>query len=698
MRRQIQRILGLTLLLLGSLAARGVELEVDGVGWLSDRRIATVMQEVLFGDDGDDTLRQFDVEDALLVINGELIRRGFLEPEITIALYRGEEEMLRYRWQPEQPRDLPELSAVTRLAFFVETGTRSYFEEVGFDGLHTIPEAEARSYFYPENALFVARSEKAFSPGALNNGIGSLTLRLAQAGYPEARVRRERVDRDPETGATRVSLIVEEGPLHNWGTVRYEWAEGSEPADETGLPPEIVPEGHYSRDAEQDLAVGLRNRFLAAGYPDVGIASERNITGEGPGQKSVSLVYRVTPGPRVRLAGVEFRGLEDTSPDFARSRTALRTDDWLSRLDVDRARSRLGRLGIFDQMSVSLEPPEDPEARTVLFRVEEGLQREINLLAGYGSYEQARVGAEMRFYNVFGRAHQGLIRLRQSMKSSAGQLSYSVPDLPWILERGQVRLQGLLREEVSFRREEVAVAIGVEQRFFGDQLNFITEYSLQSLRAEGVDSDEVVGDESARVGSITFGLTWDRRDRIVSPQNGFDLHSEVELASPVLGSEAHFQRLLFGGSYHLTLREGTLRLHFGFEHGILARAWADESELPFNKRFFPGGENSIRGYQSGEAAPRDSDGLLVGAETFTVGHAEVEFSVLRSLSVVFFLDGLHQARDLDDYPGDTTLWSAGGGLRYATPLGPLRLEYGHNLNPRGEDPSGTLHLSIGFPF
>src|SRR5690606_18496250 len=106
---------------------------------------------------------------------------------------------------------------------------------------------------------------------------------------------------------------------------------------------------------------------------------------------------------------------EETSRRFALARTGLEEGEWLSRLDIDEARTRIGRLGIFDQLAVNLEPPTHPESRAVVFSVVEGLHREINLLAGYGSYEMFRVGAEVRYFNVFGRAHQATVRLRQSM-------------------------------------------------------------------------------------------------------------------------------------------------------------------------------------------------------------------------------------------------------------------------------------------
>ncbi|HZI31686.1 MAG TPA: BamA/TamA family outer membrane protein, partial [Candidatus Binatia bacterium] len=121
-------------------------------------------------------------------------------------------------------------------------------------------------------------------------------------------------------------------------------------------------------------------------------------------------------------------------------------------------------------------------------------------------------------------------------------------------------------------------------------------------------------------------------------------------------------------------------------------------QLPFNKRFFPGGENSIRGYQEGAASPLDSSGNQLGAETYTLGNVEFEQLLTKSWSIVAFFDALGMARDRNDYPWNQGLFSVGGGICWRTPIGPVRLEYGYNLNPRPYDPMGTLHFSVGFPF
>jgi outer membrane translocation and assembly module TamA len=139
-------------------------------------------------------------------------------------------------------------------------------------------------------------------------------------------------------------------------------------------------------------------------------------------------------------------------------------------------------------------------------------------------------------------------------------------------------------------------------------------------------------------------------------------------------------------------------MNLGLSHGFITTPDSSETDIPFNKRFFPGGADSIRGYQEGEAAPRNADGKLIGAESYMLGNFELEQSLTRLFSVVGFVDAVGITPNFNHYPFEQTLFSAGGGLRAKTIVGPVRLEYGYNLNPRPHDPAGTIQFSFGFPF
>ena len=100
----------------------------------------------------------------------------------------------------------------------------------------------------------------------------------------------------------------------------------------------------------------------------------------------------------------------------------------------------------------------------------------------------------------------------------------------------------------------------------------------------------------------------------------------------------------------------------------------DDRTLPVNQRFFPGGDNSIRGYQRGEAAPRGPDGLFFGAKADLLLNSELEQALTSHWSLVAFGDSRGLAPFLRGHPFSERLYSAGLGVRYQTIIGPLRLE------------------------
>jgi outer membrane protein assembly factor BamA len=228
----------------------------------------------------------------------------------------------------------------------------------------------------------------------------------------------------------------------------------------------------------------------------------------------------------------------------------------------------------------------------------------------------------------------------------------------------------------------------------------VLRYNYRILNALDFSSVEGVASEgltNPAVGSITFEAKHDRRDNPLYPRNGYKVFLTLETATEYLGGDANFQRVELSTSWHHPLGGGRY-LSLGLSQGADITFGSPANNLPFNSRFFPGGENSIRGYKEGEASPRNPQGQLVGAETYTLGTVEVEQALTAKWSLVVFSDSLGFARRIQQYPWDTGLFSVGGGLRWRTIIGPVRLEYGYNLNPRPGDPTGTLLFSLGYPF
>jgi outer membrane protein assembly factor BamA len=397
------------------------------------------------------------------------------------------------------------------------------------------------------------------------------------------------------------------------------------------------------------------------------------------------------------MGDVRFAGATDVHESVLRRRVQAKAGEPLNVLEIEQARYRISRLGVFDRVDVKYEPEEGPVRRPV-FTLQPGKRVEVNLLGGYGSYEELRGGVETRQYNLFGLAHQAHGLLVESMKSTRGEYAYTVPELFGESIDGTAKIFGLQREEVAFERQEYGATVALSAPIALLGAKATADYTFQALRNRNNQLEtQVVDNKQVTVASVEGGLTRDRRDNPLLPRKGYRWFAQTEAASRALGGEAEYQRSELGGSYHTGWGSGRW-LHLSAAHGVITTWGTTDRLLPVNKRFYPGGDGSIRGYPTGEASPRGADGKFVGAKSYLSASVELEQALAQKWSLVLFTDALGTATQLRHYPFDETLYAAGAGVRYQTLIGPVRLEYGRNLKRRLGDPTGTWLLSIGFPF
>ncbi|MDI1248857.1 MAG: BamA/TamA family outer membrane protein [Lacunisphaera sp.] len=670
------------------------DLQVRGLGWLGNRT-AEQKLKLLRGDSREDPLDANALEDAAFVLISSLNHEGYLEPTLTVEATLPDGRVATYaldaRLEPPLPRPLDVAAATLRFA----KGRRFTLQEVTFTGLLAMKEKEARSFFVGENTLIPLASERIYAPGRLQNAAGNLEEELRQLGYAEAEVTVETAQTDRATGDVRIRITVKEGRRWVVQALQFEIAGGGDvPAglviETTGRP--------WTTLWRQDTATAIRRWYYARGHPDVQIKLTAETALAADGTKSASITARIDPGPEVRLGAVRFTGNTHTQEKILRRLVHSRPGDLLDPVKFNDSQARISQLGVFRAVDLRYEPAE-AATRDAVYDLIEGRRQEINLFAGYGSYEQLRGGVEWRHFNLFGRAHTDSLKLVQSMKSSSGDYTYTVPDLFGTPTDGSARLFGQRREEFSFVTEEYGAGISLLWPLRRLGLAVTTGYTFKHLRSSDNELATRATDQpQADVASLDLGVVRERRDNPLRPRKGYKLNLQVEAAGRELGGEVVYQQLVVGASWHTGWGHGRW-IHAGMSHGVLTTLGAeDDTSLPVSVRFYPGGDASIRGYQKGAAAPRDAAGLFVGAKAYTQFNLEFEQALTSKWSVVVFGDALGTAVSLRDYPFAEKLYSAGLGVRYQTIIGPVRVEYGHNLNPRPLDPSGTLLFSIGYPF
>jgi outer membrane protein insertion porin family len=670
------------------------KIAVSGLGWWDNREQRLTLERIL-GDERGVTMNANAVEDAAFMIVSSLASQGYLRPKIEVQVELADGSKQTFAFDASLATLLPRPLEIRAVRYVIDTGVRSVVDNVTFDGLTAMKADEARGYFRPNQVPLVGAEARAYSPDHLRRSAEGLEEALRQRGYAEAAVKAEVVRDDEASGDVDVGVTVTEGPLWMVKSVELRGAEAVPVQTHAGVNHLNEPWSSYW---EQDVTEAVRRDFYEKGYADVRIAIHSQPADPLGGRRDVVVTVNITPGPAVTVGQVRFEGDDYTRESILRRRVSAKPGDPLNPLRLDRSRYRLSRLGAFEQVELHYEPPTG-ETRDAVFTVKELPRVEASLMAGYGSYEQVRGGVELEQNNLFGRAHQARLTLVQSMKSTRGEYTYTVPELFGESIDGTSRVFGLRREEEAFVREEYGVTVGVRRRIPWIKAEGSLGYTYQSLSNQDNQlATSALDDDNVKVASIDLGLTKDRRDNPLRPRKGYRWFAQAELASQRLGGEVDYQSFELGAAYHT--RWGRSRwLHFGLTHGAITALGAPDNQLiPVNARFFPGGDSSIRGYQKDEAAPRGADGRFIGAETYTLLNIELEQAITNTWSVVVFGDALGEAASLGDYPWDERLYSVGLGVRYQTIVGPVRLEYGRNVNPRPGDPRGTLHFSVGFPF
>jgi len=696
-RRWLGRI-GLVLAFAGGLLAaeRPFALKVGGFGWLKNRELEQAV-ELLLGDGAVKTRVDAGfIEDAALVLNSELAEAGYFAARVRAEWIGSDGRAGSAVIDAGLSRPLPRPLEARALRLTALPGTRAVVTEVTLEGLASLDEADGRAFFQADTGLFTPDRLRAYAPARARRAADQLREALRARGRAEAAVEVAVVGPDPASGAVRLHVTVREGPL--WRVTGWR-AEGVAGAEVPGGVPEGVVGAVWTRSLAQDAAQAVRLRYHALGHAEARVdwTAEPGAFESGAAERPVVAVARIAPGPAWTVGEVKFEGVVRTRPGLLAERARLAPGSPFDPEAVEAARLRFAGLGVFSRLEALEEDPAEATdgERDVVFRVREEAPWQAAWTLGYGSYEQVRGALELTRGNLHGRAHRDRVEVAQSVRATRGEYRYTVPTLFDDTVEASARAYGLRREEPSFLRVEYGAGLEASR-----DVPWIEARGTAGLVYEVLRANEVTlarsAEEAARtaVSAFNLGLVQDRRDNPIRPRRGHRWSVRSETALPALGGEADYERLELAGARHWDFA-GERWLHAGVSSGLLA---GGGGEVPVNKLFFPGGESSIRGYPEGEAAPRDVAGRFVGARGYWLANLEFEQLVTGRWTAVVFADVLGTAREPADWPGDDILASVGPGLRYQSPIGPIRLEYGRNLNPRAGDPKGTLHFSIGFPF
>lgn len=548
-------------------------------------------------------------------------------------------------------------------------------------------------------------------------------------GYPDAKVTSFDVKMNDTQDAVAVTVTVEEGQPIVVEQIEYVGFEA--------LPPDHLQELKdrlaLKEKAPLDRAVAQASRESALdeikdhGFP---YATVRLTERPGSNDHARIVTITTTPGKLARYGEVTVDGNTSVSDNVVKRQLTFRPN-WRYRLSqVEESQRRLYGLETFDFVNVEAQVPEgeQPDTVPVKVTVTEGKHRKVNFGVGYGSEEKARVSADWRHVNFFGGARTMQLEGSYSALSKGGAANFRQPYFFGPRNNLQLTAQAWHRNEPAYTLTTTGGRAIVQhilprpgpfsQRTAGSTLSvaYVNEFQdytvsdealrdptfLKTLIALGFDP--LNGHAHGTLSSFAFDATRGTTDSTINARRGYLLNAHVEQANRFLGGDFRFTETILEGRYFQPITDRAL-VAVKVRGGSIG-SFSDENLLvPFYRRYWLGGADSLRGWGRFEVAPL-FDGLPVGGHTMVQSSLEVRVPIWGNLTGVAFADAGNVWNNAWDFNLNDLRYDVGPGLRYLTPIGPIRVDLGYQINPipglliDGKEQSRRFrfHFSIGQAF
>ncbi len=568
-----------------------------------------------------------------------------------------------------------------------------WFSKVGEISVTGVEAFEAQDI---GNALGILTGES-FVRSGLEAGIKNLEGIYRERGYLSADVSLEPLNFLPSDGERRVPvrITVNEGIQTKIGSIRING--GIYPEDEVrdimglNVGDPFVPE-NLVRGRE-----ALLDRFSRDAYLYGSVAVNEPLVSSS---RRVDIVVDLSEGPLVRLGSVVIIGNSEVNTKIIRLAIDLDRGETLTLAKILEAQERIYKLGVFSSVEIRLAEPEvESQVKDLIVKVKERKRYVIGLKVGYGNEDLLRGEVSLTNRNVSDMARSLKLRLKGSSRENLESITYHQP---WFLGRNiefSVSLNNLLEVRESFTRDTEAVSINLKKEVSKNTTARL-EYSFESLELSDVSPGAQLSSEDegqTDVGAIIPEIIHDSRDDFFEPTRGVLSNIRLEIASKALVSKAQFYKVEAGTRRYLSIGDNMIVAAI-LRLGVV-KSYGDSDEVIISKRFFMGGLKSVRGYSLDDLGPKDSTGEPIGGNYMINFNTELRRPMYRSIKGVVFLDTGSLWLDQAPYNDTTLRVSAGLGLRWSSPIGPLSLDYGYKLNPATEEEKKfRIHVSIGHAF
>ncbi len=581
------------------------------------------------------------------------------------------------------------------LTFTIDEGEKLRVRSIVFEGNDTYSDKKLKGLMKTSEKGFFSwlTSSGDLKREDLNQDVARLQGFYQNNGFIQARVGEPQVDFMEDL--IKITIKIDEGPQFKVGTVDIK---GDLVLSKEQLMEkiQITKETYYNREVVRNDVLAITDIYSDEGYAyaDVSPLIEKNDK-----TLTADIVYTINKGQQVHFEKIIITGNTSTRDKVIRRELKVHEYETYSGQLLKRGVRNLFRLDYFEDVKVDTQKGSSDDSMILRIDVKEKPTGAFSFGGGYSSVENMFVMGSVAQKNLFGRGQ--ILELKASLGGESTRYTLSFTE-PWLFDiplSSGFDLYNYKRDYDEYDKDAVGGVIRFSYPIF-DYTRAYISYKYETAKIDEIDEEasksikELAGTNTES--TISTSIRYDSRDKIFNPTEGQNHALTLEYSG--LGGDIGFTKYTAELGVYFPLFWDTV----GFIHtegGYLDDV--SDKLLPDYEKFYLGGIDSLRGFDWRDIYVPDEEGAKTGGYKFVQLNLEYIFPLVKKaglVGVVFYDTGNVYGKDESVDLGNLRQ-STGAGFRWYSPLGPIRLEYGHILDRKDTDEnSGQWEFSMGAAF
>ncbi len=606
------------------------------------------------------------------------------------------------------------------LAYTIDEKKIVRIQDINFEGVQAFSARKLRGLLQTQEEWILS-----FFTGAgnldrdvLQTDVERLTAFYYDNGYIDVKIDEPVIERTED--GLQVTIKIDEGNQYNVGKVEI-GGDLLPNMTRARSALSLTPGETFRSSKLRDDITALTEIYGDQGYAFVNVAPDTPVNAEA---RTVDVIYTVSKGPVVFIDKIIITGNTKTRDKVLRRELELEEQRRFSGRKLRRSQLRLQRLGFFEDVNITTRKADQEDRLDLLVDVKEGSTGTFSAGAGISSGESFLFNVRLAENNLFGRGQRLVLNADIGSLRRNFTLDFTEPYLFDTQLTAGIRLFNWELFFDDFTRGGTGASFRLLYPFVALGLTRVGGFSLQDARV-GIEyriEESIIDDVSAGASpllraeqgtsltsSITPRLLRDTRNHPFVPTEGSLQDFSFEIAG--VGGSSKFLKAESVLRWYYPLYKSETWGTFVFSTGsnfAWGYGYGDDREIPLFERYFPGGINSVRGFEILSLGPQnlvtDADGNLlrrdrIGGSHQLIFNNELIIPLVESLGLraVVFFDAGNAFSAAESYDMNEMRMSTGTGVRWMSPIGPLRIEVGFPLNRKRGDDEQTVMFSFGGP-